>query len=126
MTMRLLDRLQNEVEQAQASAPSLFIPDIRQPQRRLRSVDSCQERFQGLKRKIQDVLLSKIDDNKLEEARYAPLLAQVDAVIDEMVQEDHLLLTEIDRNRLIEATPSVMLGLGPLEPLLQDNDISDV
>ena len=67
----------------------------------------------------------KIDVNKLEDAGYALLLAQVNAVIDELVDEEHLLLAEADRERLIEATTSDMLGLGPLEPLLQDNDISD-
>ena len=85
-----------------------------------------QERFQALKSKIQDLLLKKIDVTKLEDAGYGPLLAQVNAVIDELVDEEHLLLAEADRERLIEATTSDMLGLGPLEPLLQDNDISDI
>ncbi|HLK85232.1 MAG TPA: CpaF family protein [Candidatus Binataceae bacterium] len=123
--MGLLDRMQNEVERAPASAPSLFIPDARQPQS-LSASDAGKERFQALKHKIQDALLRRIDVNKLEEAGYDPLLAEVDAVIDELVRQERLLLTESDRTRLIEATTSDMLGLGPLEPLLQDNEISDI
>jgi hypothetical protein len=121
--MGLIDRLQGETERAPASGPSLFIPEARQPPDSAAG-DVGKERFQALKARIQDLLLKKIDVTKLEEAGYAPLLAQIKAVIDELVQEEHLLLADADRDRLIEATTGDM-GLGPLEPLLQDNDISD-
>ena len=125
--MGLIDRLQSDGPQrAPATAgPSLFTAEAR-PQAEAAAEDYGKERFQALKGRIQDLLLRKIDVTKLEEAGYAPLLAQVNAVIDELVEQDHLLLTDIDRERLIEATTSDMLGLGPLEPLLQDNDISDI
>ncbi|HVB81443.1 MAG TPA: CpaF family protein [Candidatus Binataceae bacterium] len=124
--MGLIDRLQDDGQQAPSTAgPSLFAIDARQQTES--SVDSAgKERFQTLKRKIQDLLLQKIDVTKLEDAGYAPLLSQVNAVIDDLVEQEHLLLAEADRERLIEATTSDMLGLGPLEPLLQDNDISDI
>jgi pilus assembly protein CpaF len=124
--MGLIDRLQNDGQPAPAAAePSLFAPDTRQ--HAVSSVeDAGKEHFQALKDKIRDLLLKRIDVTKLEEAGYAPLLSQVNAVIDELVEQDHLLLAEADRMRLVEATTSDMLGLGPLEPLLQDNDISDI
>jgi pilus assembly protein CpaF len=37
-----------------------------------------------------------------------------------------LLLTDSDQAALIEMTTNEMLGLGPLEPLLQDNEVSDI
>ena len=96
--MGLIDRLQGETERAPAAGPSLFNPEARQ------SPDSAagdvgKERFQTLKARIQDLLLKKIDVTKLEEAGYAPLLAQINAVIDELVQEEHLLLADADRDR---------------------------
>ena len=123
--MGLIDRLQSDGQAPSTTGPSLFAVDTRQ-QAASSSEDVGKERFQALKNRIQDLLLKKIDVTKLEDAGYAPLLAQVNAVIDELVDEDHLLLAEADRERLIEATTSDMLGLGPLEPLLQDNDISDI
>ena len=124
--MGLIDRLQSEGTRAPSAAgPSLFALDTRQLMASSNE-DVGKERFQALKGRIQDLLLKKIDVTKLEDAGYAPLLAQVNAVIDELVDEEHLLLAEADRERLIEATTSDMLGLGPLEPLLQDNDISDI
>jgi pilus assembly protein CpaF len=124
--MGIIDRLHSDGQQAPSTAgPSLFAPDTRQ-QTESPVEDVGKERFQALKVRIQDLLLKKIDVTKLEDAGYGPLLSQVNAVIDDLVEQDHLLLAEADRARLIEATTSDMLGLGPLEPLLQDNEISDI
>ena len=124
--MGLIDRLQGDGGQAPSTAgPSLFAPDTRE-QTAASVEDIGKGRFRALKDRIQDLLLKKIDVTKLEDAGYAPLLSQVNAVIDELVEQDNLLLAEADRERPIEATTSDMLGLGPLEPLLQDNDISDI
>jgi pilus assembly protein CpaF len=82
--------------------------------------------FEKLKLRVQARLLEKIDVTKLEEAGYAALLGEITSVINELIQQDKLLLTDVDRTRLLESTTSDMLGLGPLEPLLQDNDISDI
>jgi pilus assembly protein CpaF len=124
--MGLIDRLQVDGQRTPAAAaPSLFAVEPRQPTD-VTAEDVGKERFLTLKLKIQDLLFKKIDVTKLEDAGYAPLLSQVDEVIDDLVEENHLLLTEADRERLIEATTSDMLGLGPLEPLLQDNNISDI
>jgi pilus assembly protein CpaF len=124
--MGLIDRLQSDAQQGPAATgPSLFPAEKRQ-QAASSLEDAGKDLFQALKVKIQDLLLKKIDVTRLEEAGYGPLLSQVNAVIDELVAADHLLLAETDRERLIEATTSDMLGLGPLEPLLQDNEISDI
>jgi pilus assembly protein CpaF len=124
--MGLIDRLQGDGQQVPfAIGPSLFTGDARQ--HTASSVDDVgKELFQALKGRIQDLLLRRIDVTRLEDAGYGPLLSQVNAVVDELVEADHLLLADADRERLIEATTNDMLGLGPLEPLLQDNDISDI
>jgi pilus assembly protein CpaF len=124
--MGLIDRLQGDGQRTPSAAgPSLFAVEPRQPTE-VTAEDVGKERFLTLKLKIQDLLFKKIDVTKLEDAGYAALLSQVNEVIDGLVEENHLLLAEADRERLIEATISDMLGLGPLEPLLQDNNISDI
>src|ERR1700719_4882521 len=119
--MGLIDRLQADGQGAPlASGPSLFATDTRQ-QTDFPAKDAGKERFQALKGRIQDLLLKKIDVTKLEDAGYAPLLSQVNAVIDDLVDQDHLLLAEADRERLIEAHTSDMLGLCALEAVLHEN-----
>src|SRR6266436_3124969 len=123
--MGLIDRLQAPLEERQTvSQPSLFNSEQRPSS--IATADSGKELFEDLKYRVQQRLLQKIDVSRLEEAGYGALLVELGTVIDDLIREDGLLLTEADRNRLVEVTTNDMLGLGPLEPLLQDNTISDI
>src|SRR5581483_3957138 len=122
-TMSLIDRLHGQAERP----PTAVQPSLMGEQRPAAAgVGVNPELFQDLKRRVQERLLRNIDVTKLEEAGYAPLLSEITAVINSLIEEDHLLITEADRARLVEVTTNDMLGLGPLEPLLQDNEISDI
>jgi pilus assembly protein CpaF len=121
--MGLIDRLHGQGEKPPAAVqPSLLSEQRAEPS----GVGVNPELFQDLKRRVQERLLRNIDVSKLEEAGYGPLLAEITAVINSLIEEDHLLITEADRARLVEVTTNDMLGLGPLEPLLQDNEVSDI
>jgi pilus assembly protein CpaF len=123
--MGLIDRLETPTGEAQQlNEPSLFKYEINASSSNANGAEASL--FEKLKLRVQARLLEKIDVSKLEEAGYAALLGEITSVIDELIQQDKLLLTDIDRARLLESTTSDMLGLGPLEPLLQDNDISDI
>ena len=123
--MGLIDLLQTSNGEAQPlNQPSLFNYEINASNPNTNGAEASL--FEKLKLRVQARLLEKIDVTKLEEAGYAALLGEITSVIDELIQQDKLLLTDIDRTRLLESTTSDMLGLGPLEPLLQDNDISDI
>lgn len=121
--MGLMDRLNPATERTPSSGqPSLFGGAAREPS----SSEVSKDLFDNLKRRVQDRLLEKINVAKLEEAGYGALLIEITSVINTLIEEDKLLLTDSDRARLIEATTNDMLGLGPLEPLLQDNEVSDI
>jgi pilus assembly protein CpaF len=120
--MGLIDRLQPLAEtRAIIGQPSLFVPDSR-PAPATGNSGFLAE----LRTRVQDRLVERIDVTKLEEAGYNALLDQISAVIDELITEDKVLLTSVDRSRLVESVTNDMLGLGPLEPLLQDNEVSDI
>jgi Flp pilus assembly CpaF family ATPase len=55
----------------------------------------------------------------------ALISARVTAAIGETLDEDGRLLTDNDRVRLVDDVKNELLGLGPLEPLLRDDEISD-
>jgi pilus assembly protein CpaF len=79
-----------------------------------------------LRARVQDRLVERIDVTKLEEAGSTALLVQISEVINELISEDKVLLTAADRAKLVKSVTNDMLGLGPLEPILQDNDVSDI
>jgi pilus assembly protein CpaF len=51
---------------------------------------------------------------------------KVTQAITEILNEEGRLLTEVDRARLVEEIKNELLGLGPLEPLLWDEDVNDI
>jgi len=120
--MGLIDRLQPAAEtRAVIAQPSLFAPESRP------APGAANGGFLAeLRTRVQDRLVERIDVTRLEEAGYSALLDQISAVINELIVEDKVLLTSADRSRLVESVTNDMLGLGPLEPLLQDNEVSDI
>src|SRR5208337_120115 len=83
------------------------------------------EPLEGLKLRVQDRIFERWHPKKLEDNPNL-LLAKINEAIHEIIQEEGLLLTADDQARLVEMTTNEMVGLGPLEPLLQDNDVSDI
>ncbi|MBV8359398.1 MAG: CpaF family protein [Deltaproteobacteria bacterium] len=89
-------------------------------------VSAERELFDYLKECVQDRIFQQTDPARLEESGPSHLLRQISEAINDIIAEKKLLLTETDRDRLIQLTINEMVGLGPLEPLLQDNEISDI
>lgn len=79
-----------------------------------------------LKVKIHNKLFETIDVTKLETLEPAMVSIKVSEAINEILNEDGRLLTEADRSRLVEDLKNELLGLGPLEPLLRDDEITDI
>src|SRR5208282_5428912 len=82
--------------------------------------------LESLKGRVQDRLFERIGPRKIDDVGPSSLLTQITETIRDIIQEEGLLLTESDQAALIETTTNEMLGLGPLEPLLQDNEVSDI
>jgi pilus assembly protein CpaF len=121
--MGLSDRIQRNTNPPELSAaqPSLVVlPQRREPTPPL--VDG----FRELKTTIQQRLLDTIDLAKLESLEPALMTAKLAEAIDGLLREQTRLLTEGDRTRLIKEIKNEILGLGPLEPLLHDDEINDI
>ncbi len=82
--------------------------------------------FRDLKRQILEHLLQTIDVSKLDTLDFEQVTTRLSAAITERLQEQNRLVADADRLRLIEEVRNEMLGLGPLEPLLRDDAISDI
>jgi pilus assembly protein CpaF len=82
--------------------------------------------FRELKGEMLDYLLHTLDVSKLESLDQAQVQTKLSAAINEHLQEQDRLVTDADRLRLIEEVKNEILGLGPLEPLLRDDAISDI
>ena len=119
--MKLVERLANHAAQSVQPAPG----PMTGPAPRL-AKDAAAEGFHQLKLKAHTKLFEMLDLAQLQSADPAVLAAKVTAAIGDLLAEQSRLLTEADRTRLVEEIKNELLGLGPLEPLLRDDEITDI
>ncbi len=81
----------------------------------------------GVKRKIHSALVAALGP-KLYELAANPerLEEEVRAKLTEVMEAESTLLSAADRKRLVDETIDDVLGYGPLEPLLADDDVTEV
>jgi pilus assembly protein CpaF len=88
--------------------------------------DVLADGFQQLKLAVHNRLFETLDVGRLESLEANMASTKVIQAITEILNEEGRLLTEADRTRLVEEIKNELLGLGPLEPLLWDDDVSDI
>src|SRR6202161_4399930 len=123
--MGLSDRLSNATKGVRPSdgvsgGGSLIGATVR------RRKDAIADSSRRLKAKVHNKLFETIDVSKLETFEPAMVSSKVTAAINDILNEDGRLLTDVDRSRLVEELKNELLGLGPLEPLLRDDEITDI
>ncbi len=78
------------------------------------------------KNKIQPLLMEHIDPAAASELPRPELAEQVGEVVGELLVQEKVNLNLREQRDLVSILLDDMLGLGPLEPLLADEDISDI
>ncbi len=84
------------------------------------------EAFEELKQRVHQKLLERIDLNALSSLDGAQAENQVRGALQRLLQTDSPGLSGLDRDRLIEEVGFELLGLGPIDPLLKDPEITDI
>ncbi len=82
--------------------------------------------FERLKKDLHGELLAQIDFEHVGKVPREELAARLRTALTEKVESRALPLNRLERERLVEEILDEILGLGPLEPLLRDPDISDI
>jgi len=78
------------------------------------------------KNRVQPVLLDRIDLSAATKLPRPELARQVTEIVGEILFEERLRLNLAEQRDLVNKLINDMLGLGPLEPLLADDSITDI
>src|SRR5665213_2633394 len=82
---------------------------------------------QHIKTAVHKELIKRIDLDKLGDMQHTPgAQQQFFAVIQQIIAEQGVPLSSSERDRLAQEVVDEVFGLGPLEPLLKDDTISDI
>ena len=82
------------------------------------------ESFRDTKYRIQQRVISDLDP-KLDLTNQVEVRRQIEEIFSLAVDEEGLALTRAERVRMLEQITDEIVGLGPLEPLLRDEGITE-
>jgi pilus assembly protein CpaF len=82
--------------------------------------------YQDLKTTLHRELLNKIDLERLTSLQDVRARTQVQSVIYDLIGDTNVPLSGAERERICREVLHEVFGLGPLEPLLQDQTITDI
>ncbi len=83
-------------------------------------------RFQRLKSNVHEQLIESLDLSKVREGHRRELQRHIRVLADRTCKDHPELLNVLDRERLSEEVMSEVFGLGPLDPLMNDPDVTDI
>src|SRR5499427_3447866 len=79
-----------------------------------------------LKERVRSILMSRIDPSVAGRIPRRTLRAEVALLVSAIATEEKVQLNELEENALAAELTDDMVGLGPLEPLLQDDQLTDI
>src|SRR5215472_4480661 len=79
-----------------------------------------------LKEKIRNELMQRIDPAAAAKVSRRSLQAQIAILVSEIATEHKVQLNELEEVNLAAELTDDMVGLGPLEPLLRDDEVTDI
>jgi pilus assembly protein CpaF len=85
----------------------------------------ARESFREAKYRVQNRLVNELDP-KLDLSNQVEVRRQIEELFGKVADEEGLALTRAERVRMLEQITDEILGLGPLEPLLRDETITEV
>lgn len=85
-----------------------------------------EQESEELKSKIHRRLIEEMDTTQLNDINPKELRNLIRQAVNELLMEEHALLTQAERDRLVDEILDETMGLGPLEPLLRDKSVSEV
>ncbi len=101
------------------------IDALRSPVRSLQS-NGADAALQDLRLRIHRRLIDTLDLTKLSNLEMERVRVEIRRILEDMVMTEAIPLSRADRDRLVMEVQHEVFGLGPLETLMKDSEISDI
>lgn len=81
--------------------------------------------FRELRLRVQDRLINELNP-QIDLSNSAKVRKQVEEIFNAILDDESIVLSRTERQRLFESITADIIGLGPIEPLLADEDVSEI
>jgi pilus assembly protein CpaF len=114
---------QQQQQQSQSQGPGSSQTDIRVQQRP--AAPQARDAYRDLKTRIQTKLIEEIDPS-MDITHQDEVRRTIRDLFENILTDEHIVLSRAERERLFEQIVAEILGLGPLEVLLADATITEI
>ncbi|HSF81413.1 MAG TPA: CpaF family protein [Anaerolineales bacterium] len=87
--------------------------------------NSQRDTYLDLKTRVQNRLLAELDPS-MDISKVNEVRSTIQDLFEQVLAEENIVLSRPERHRLFEQIAAEILGLGPLQPLLEDESITEV
>ncbi len=88
-------------------------------------VGAQRDTYMDLKTRVQNRLLAELDP-AMDITRMADVRGTIQELFEQVLSEESIVLTRPERHRLFEQIAAEILGFGPLQPLLEDDTVTEI
>ncbi len=99
---------------------------MRSPAPTARPDANRQQQFEEIKRRIHTKLVDKLDLSRVGDLKGDTLNREIRMVVEHLCDAEDTLLNRQERERIVDEVIDEVLGLGPLELILKDPEVSDI
>jgi pilus assembly protein CpaF len=117
--MSLLRRIEQEKQTTTQTPAQMSEMQVR------RRPSPARDAYMDLKTRIQNKLIAELDPT-MDVARTDDVRRTIEEMYNNILADEHIVLSRAERQRLFEQIVSEILGLGPLEPFLADPTITEI
>lgn len=124
--LKRIERTQQPGGEAKpGGTPSPVRPKPTDLQRRRAPSVQNRDAFKELKERIQDKLIAELDP-AMDVSRTDEVRQTIQDMFDQILTQENIILSRVERERLFEGIVAEILGFGPLEVLLADEHVSEI
>ncbi|MCD4753911.1 MAG: CpaF family protein [Anaerolineaceae bacterium] len=121
--MSILKRLQgDDLKTKKSQTPNT---KSSRPVSRASAFKSTQPAYQDLKRRVQNKLIATLDP-QMDIGKTKEVRSTIQELFDQLLSEENIVLSKPERVRMFDQIVAEILGFGPLQPLLEDDSITEV
>ncbi len=119
--MSLLKR----IEKGQKPQDEIQTTKLEELRLKRRPASPARDTFSDLKNRVQRKVIAELDP-RMDLSRTGEVRGVIEDMFSTVLAEENVILSRTERNVLFEQIVAEILGLGPLEPLLKDDTLTEI
>jgi pilus assembly protein CpaF len=119
--MSLLKR----IERSQKPEDEIRTTKLEELRLKRRPARPARDTFSELKGRVQKKVIAELDP-RMDLSQTAEVRTVIEEMFNTVLAEENAVLSRAERNVLLEQIVAEIMGLGPLEPLLKDETITEI